>query len=353
MIVRAAAEARVTAQLTDLANKPVVTHSGFAGGATCHPNFCQPFANVPEAITDLIWAGPLILAGIATKVNPRVVPLWATYMRAGSAPQNLSSNFGSDFTASPTTAKTTKFLITEMQNDIKANQAAIMGGQAVAFVDFNPRLSSAVAAIDDPNDRIHRMNFTVIGDIAGNIAGGIGKDETLFPIGATPSPFNDAREVSITALLTLNSDGSITVLPFINFTVKDTIDLCPGDCGAAREQIATVPLSRFEATGLSGDVPIIIQFTAPAAELTPFVIPAPAAPGPQPGTVTASALNIRGAANTSSPVVGSYTNGESIMVVCQIKGTLVDGNDLWYKTDRGFVSARYVTISGTTMPAAC
>jgi len=38
----------------------------------------------------------------------------------------------------------------------------------------------------------------------------------------------------------------------------------PGDCGTWAEQIATVPLSQFEATGISGDVPFTVDFPAPA-----------------------------------------------------------------------------------------
>lgn len=39
------------------------------------------------------------------------------------------------------------------------------------------------------------------------------------------------------------------------------------------EQFATIPLSQFEATGISGDVPFTVEFPGNAAA---FVIPAPA-----------------------------------------------------------------------------
>ncbi len=349
--LRAAAEAAATARLIALANKPVGAPGTFTGHAGCHPNFCQPFASVPGAVADLAWAGPLILAGIATRVNSRVVPLWASYMSRGSAPQNLTSTFGSDFTMSPTTAQTTRFLIGEMRRDVEANRSTIMGGLPVATINFTPRLSAALAAIDNPV-HANQMNFNFPSDIAGNIAGGIGKDETSFPIGASPSPFNDSREAAITATLSANVDGSITVIPFIRFNVKDTIDLCPGDCGTLAEQVATVPLSRFEATALAGDIPMIIEFDAPGTELLPFVIPAPAAV-PVTGTVTASVLNIRPAPNTLSSPVGSYTSGVVITVLCQTTGAVVQGNNVWYQTNLGFVSARYVSLTGAGVPTVC
>ena len=119
--------------------------------------------------------------------------------------------------------------------------------------------------------------------------------------------------------------------------------------------VATVPLSRFEATGLTGDVPLIIQFDAPASELGPFLIPAivPPAPVAVPGTVTASLLHIRSAPSTASPIVGGYPTGTAIDVLCQTTGTVVEGNDTWFQTDKGYVSAKYVTLSGASVPAAC
>jgi hypothetical protein len=348
------AEEFAKAQLGNLASKPLGPPSGFKGDPKCGPNFCQPFASKPGAVADLVWAGPLILAGIAKKVNTRVLPLWASYLSGGSAPKNLTADFGADFTASPTTAATTSFLVGELRKDIEGNQAALMGGAAATSLDFTPRLSSARAAIDDPKGP-NQMNFNMPSDIAGNIAGGIGKDETSFPIGAKPSPFNDAREATIRATLTRNPDGSLTVVPGIRYTVHDTIDLCPGDCGAPAEMVATIPLSRFEATGLAGDVPLIVEFDAPASGLAPFNVAAPAPPSPAPvsGTVTASMLHIRSTPDTSSSIVGDYPKGTSIVVLCQTTGTVVEGNNVWFQTDRGYVSSRYVTLSGGVTPSNC
>ena len=341
-------------KLGKLANEPVGPPSGFTGYTKCGPTFCQPFTSKRVAAAKLIWAGPLILAGIAKKVNTRVVPLWAAYLWGGSPPKNLTADFGKDFTASPTTTNTTKFLVGELRKDIEINQTALMGGAATVTIDFTPRLPAALAEIDDPAAPIPpQMNFNIPADIAGNVAGGIGKDQTSFPIGAKPSPFNDSREAVIKATLTRNADGSLTVAPAIKYTVKDTIDLCPGDCGTSAEQVATVPLSRFEATGLSGDVPLIVKFDAPASELTPFLIKPIAPPMPVVGTVKASILNIRSAPSTSSSIVGGYPKSTKIAVICRTTGTLVDGNDTWFKTNKGFVSARYITLSGAATPISC
>ena len=106
------------------------------------------------------------------------------------------------------------------------------------------------------------MNFNYPSDIAGNLAGGIGDNQTACVSGAQPSPFNDERRATGIATVIKDAAGNLTVYPLINYTVKDTIDLCPGNCGTSKEQIATVPMSQFEATGISGDVPFTINFSA-------------------------------------------------------------------------------------------
>ena len=75
-------------------------------------------------------------------------------------------------------------------------------------------------------------------------------------------------------------DGSLTVTPHFTFVVQDTIDLCPGNCGVGEEKVATIPLSRFEATGLTGDVPIIVRFGAPPKVLMPFDVGKSSMPTP-------------------------------------------------------------------------
>lgn len=237
----------------------------------CPKNFCNPFKDVSQAKTNLLLTAPVLLAGIAKVVSPRVVPLWKDYLFGGSSPKNLTSSFAADFTASKTTADTTAFIVSQLKIEIAANHKAILPGTGPATLDLTSRMPKTLAAIDNQKHP-HAMDFNQIGEIAGNIAGGIGKDQLGNPIGATPSPFNDDRTAVITAELTRTATG-IHVKPGIVYTIHDTIDLCPGNCGAVTEQDATIPLSRFEATGLSGDVPFEIEFPAPASSLGGFDIP--------------------------------------------------------------------------------
>jgi hypothetical protein len=305
---------------------------------------------------------PILLSGIAAAVNPRVVPLWSQYLFGGSAPQDLSSKFAGDFMVDSTTTAATAFLIAALQTDLQTSPPVFPAGSTTTVVPLASRIAPAIAELGDPGSA-NRMNFSTIGSIPGNIAGDIGKTQTTCPVGALSSPFDDDRSADGNAVVVQNPDGSLLVVPSITFTVKDTIDLCPGNCGAPKEQIATVPMSRMEATGISGDVPFTVTY--PSLPQAPFTVipitppPAPAPPSPAPapgaltGEVTASALRIRVGPGTSSAVVGSYPRGTVITILCQTTGTVVEGNSTWDKTDQGFVSDRYINRIGGGTPPNC
>jgi hypothetical protein len=216
----------------------------------------------------------LLLLGIRAKVSSRVVPVWQDYLNGGTGLQNFTATFGNDFAASPTTVATTGFLVGELRRALAASPPSVALG-ARASVDIPTTIPGPVAQIDNPASR-NQMNFAGIGDIAGNLAGGIG-NEKANPVGARPSPIDDARKVRGTASIVRTSPTELMVTPSLTYTVEDTVDLCPGDCGAPLEQIATVPFSQWEATGIAGDVPFTVEF-APATPPPPFVISSPLAP---------------------------------------------------------------------------
>jgi hypothetical protein len=231
------------------------------GPTGCPATFCQPYTSENMARSQRDKMMLILLSGIGVFVNSRVMPLWGEYLMGGSPPQNLTSKFGTDFMLSPTTASTTKFLTDSLKSKLTVNRPSFPTGSNVTVIDLKSVIGPEIAAINtagDPNE----MNFNFPKDIAGNLAGGIGDNQTSCMAGKQPSPFNDERLASGMATIVKDSSGNLTVLPVINYIVKDTIDLCPGNCGTSAEQIATVPMSQFEATGISGDVPFTIEFTS-------------------------------------------------------------------------------------------
>jgi hypothetical protein len=243
----------------------------------CPAGFCSPYTSEKLAEYYRAKNGPLILMGISMFVDSRVVPFWKEYLWGGSAPKNITADFSKDFTSSPTTKSTTIFLIDELKKSLTAKSPS-MAPFSSTSMDVATLIPGAIGALGNPSS-LNRMNFNKPGDIPGNLAGDIGIDQTSCPAGAKPSPFNDERHASGTVGLERNAGPDITVTPSITYSVQDTVDLCPGDCGSMLEQGATVQLSQFEATGISGDVPFTVEFPAPSlGSFTispPLTIPAP------------------------------------------------------------------------------
>jgi pyruvate/2-oxoglutarate dehydrogenase complex dihydrolipoamide acyltransferase (E2) component len=254
----------------------------------CPPAYCAPLPSMLEAIAIRNLIRVPMLAAIGAKVNARVVPFWDTYLGSGfsvggdSTVRDLSARFGSEFTSSQTTLDTTDFILRELKASLQANPPAVAVG-ATETIDIPSRIPSAVAAINDPGSN-DKMDFDIPTETPGNLVGGIGLNEASCRVGAKPSPQDDARLIRGTAQVTRNADGSLTAVPDITYEVHDTIDLCPGDCGALLERCATFILSRLEATGVSGDMPLKATFPAPSrpAIHIPSAAPKPTPPKPTP-----------------------------------------------------------------------
>lgn len=316
--------------------------------AECPAPFCSPFPNQATAIIARSHLAAGLLVGIAGAVSPRVVPLWSRYLFGGSGPTNITASFGADFTLSQTTANTTAFLVNALKARLTSSPPTLPAGKTVMVMDISSLVPTEIKAINTPFDA-NEMNFNVIGEIPGNIAGGIGTTQVSCPVGARPSPFNDTRLAKGRVILMKRPDGSLLVQPFINYKVKDTIDLCPGNCGALKEQVATIPMSMMEASGISGDVPLIVDFNS--MPIAPFVIHPPVTP-PSSGEITASKLRIRTAPNLSAPILDKYPRGAVVNLECQVLGSSVRGNRIWFRTDRGFISGEYVRLSSAA-PKHC
>ena len=119
----------------------------------------------------------------------------------------------------------------------------------------------------DPPERELSTDFANAFTIPGNIAGGVGSSDAG----------RDHRKITWG-----NVSFDITELPFgrriveieayVNFEVKDAIDFCPGFCGAIAEQkLATIKMSRLEASEAAYDVPFIVRFPGPRKTKTVIV----------------------------------------------------------------------------------
>ena len=184
--------------------------------AHCPPGFCDPYRTVKLAEYYRAKNGPLLMLGIAAAVDSKVVPFWRDYLNGGSPPRNITAGFAADFTASPSTARTSAFVRRSLELAVPARLAGVPMGQSqvVSLPTFLPAVASA---IDDPFG-LQQMNFNIPRDIPGNLAGGIGKDQKACPSGAQPSPFDDERRLRGTATVTRIAASRLRVTPDIQYT---------------------------------------------------------------------------------------------------------------------------------------
>jgi len=265
--------------------------------SACPPSFCCPFPlGTATLVRDQIRLP--FLAAIGSQVTPSVVPVWLTWFNGGAGMQNFSGRFGADFTADPTTVAVSALLSADLAANLDAAQVQALAATAApaAPVSLLPALPAGYTAdktrsLETDGDPM-LMDFSTIGTAPGNLAGGVGKTQTTCSVGATPSPADDARILrDVTATFIRNPNGSITVTPTLHYRVIDTVDLCPGNCGSdvgvINEQLATIPMSRLEASGVAGDVPFTVDFTVAQPSVN---VPPPAPPVPHHVVVSASAL---------------------------------------------------------------
>lgn len=273
--------------LDEVSNRPGTGAVYTSTTRACPPTFCNPFADVQQAREDLRIVRPLLVAAIGMKINSRIAPLWYLHLSGGTSQINLSGAFAADFTKSLTTAETTRLLRAALRVDMENEAEKLLGGAKSGNHFYRtggksnpPVLDYVLTAINDQQSPIP-MNFDYFEEVPGNIAGAIGNDQLTNKFGRMKSTVNDSRVAVVDVQLARTASG-IKVTPRISFRVDDTLDLCPGDCGDASlgEQLATIPLSRFEATEMAGDVPFWVNFPAPTEWAEPFEIVPGAAKGP-------------------------------------------------------------------------
>jgi hypothetical protein len=136
---------------------------------------------------------------------------------------------------------------------------ALFGGPGPWTIDFSSVLSTEIANLETAGHP-QEMTFAPASTIPGLLAGGMRLDQFSCAAGFVSSAFDDHRLATVSATIH-GTPGGFQVIPQIDFRIEDTIDFCPGNCGTGGALLATVLLSRLEASGVSGDVPFLIDYT--------------------------------------------------------------------------------------------
>ena len=232
-----------------------------APSPNCPADFCTPFPSRAAAEADRAANGVSLVGEASSHLidggTSEVSTLYQEFLNGGQPHRDLSSRLAAFFTRSHSTARTLRFLERELQRYFDS----ILSPGESRTVDIQTAIPTAIAAIGTTGNP-NVMRFGDLMDTPGRIAGGVSRSQAACATGAVPSTVNDSRTAAGTAIGTKSGVG-VSVASGITFTVTDSIDFCPGNCGGWVAQSLTVPLSRYEASGISGDIPFTVTFSAP------------------------------------------------------------------------------------------
>ena len=170
--------------------------------------------------------------------------------------------------------------------------------------------------------------------------------ESTAPIETTEAP-TEATEPEVPAVEgTVNTNNlNIRTSPSSTSAILGQLDA--GDKVAIMEQQSVDGFNwgrieqgwiRLDFVTIAGQEPVVEEETTAPTESTSAEVSG--TPANKVGTVNASELNIRKGPDTSYDAVGKYYNGDKV--------TIIETKDNWGKTDKGWVSMKYITISETT-----
>lgn len=231
-----------------------------AGENVCDDSsYCTPYATSAEASSARSYLLSYFIPLLEGYFGADVGGLWRSYLsrRPGDslAPRVFDTSGNSIYEA----FSTNNFI----HDEVDAVLDLIANRLSRGYGNVTQPLDNFLSA----SEKNLSTNFANPLTIPGNIAGGIGSSDAghdrrritwgTVSFDITELPFGN-RMVEIEA--------------FVNFEVKDAIDFCPGQCGAILEQsLATIRMSRLEASGEAYDVPFIVRFPGPRKTKTVFV----------------------------------------------------------------------------------
>jgi hypothetical protein len=235
---------------------------------TAHP--CMPFSSL--AVATLVWAslaGTIPGGAAAVTRCPVVENVWKEYFQATSTPFPFSAPADCVGRAAGVDVggkRDAELAVASILDDILLNLKRFL-----PRVPLNPWPGSGGAlgrmvlpveqAVTQQNLLHPDIDYVELANPAANLAGDTGRG------GNGSDIFGDddrvmGGEVEIIVVDRNPSTGywtgRIHYGPRIH--VKDTVDFCPGNMGPFPLPNVTIPMSRLEATGLTRDVPITIDY---------------------------------------------------------------------------------------------
>ncbi len=261
-------------------------------------DYGKPYSSLAEAMDVWVKYFPILIAGASARAPRRVAPIWKIYMGGGCKSvidlAEFDPSFVQEFQEDDATKRAAEIIHKATEYFFKNNPDQLPESDAQEY-DLTSIITDAMIGFGKFDSKI-ALNYKTIGSVAGNLVGSFGppKDEVSYRFGHTPSNQNDSRDVSGVVRLTPHNPGrggfDLQRTPttkyiadyIIDFDIKDTIDFRPGGSGSSRrerklfakllpaEENLTLPLSRLEACGLVGDVPVKIKYQVKSSEDVSF-----------------------------------------------------------------------------------
>jgi hypothetical protein len=213
-------------------------------------DFCKPYTNATEIANAKAYLLTYFVPVLEGYFGSDVGALWKRYLSRKPGDSLTPTVFNTEGNSIHDSFSNNNFIHDETEHVLDLVASRLSRGYGNVTQPITNFLSSSEMELN--------TDFANPLTIPGNIAGGIGSSDAGM----------DSRRITWG-----NVSFDITNLPFgklvnievtLGFEVKDTVDLCPGDCGAILEQmLATIKMSRLEASGEAYDVPFIVRFTGP------------------------------------------------------------------------------------------
>lgn len=170
--------------------------------------------------------------------------MWALYLGGGpaSTDRRTLTSFGQD------AFKTNHFTVDARAQFVQNLGRELLGTAPVPAL--RPPATPAEKPIKDYGVGENLpINYAEVYSVPGNLAGGVGTSSpalgSVADSRAIDGPITFTPEATDLGVLT-----RVIAKANLKLTVKDSVDLCPGDPGASLERFATIPLSRLEVTNI-------------------------------------------------------------------------------------------------------
>jgi len=229
-----------------------------AGGVTMKiqrecsdPDFCKPYKSATEIADAKAYLLDYFMPALEAYFGSDVGALWRRYLSRKPGDSLTPTVFSTGGNSIHDSFSDNNYIHDETDQVLDLVASRLSRGYGNVTQPITNFLSSSETELS--------TNFANPFTIPGNIAGGIGPSDAGM----------DSRRITWGQVSFDISDlplgkKLVNIEVTLGFEVKDAVDLCPGDCGAILEQtLATIKMSRLEASGEAYDVPFIVRFTGP------------------------------------------------------------------------------------------